>query len=156
MSSSLHAIVYERILPHPEGEDAYLLLETFSLSMLPSSSSLSFSFDFLFSDKGLCGGVNSFVAKQARIIIKENELAGNAVKVYGLGDKIRSALQRTFGDRFRRMMTEVTRYPWNFAEACLISERLMQVIKSPFCYGSFQALSLSLSTSCGRRESSLW
>ncbi|PHJ19244.1 atp synthase f1 gamma subunit [Cystoisospora suis] len=80
----------------------------------------------LTSDKGLCGGVNSFVAKQARVILKENELAGNAVKVYGVGDKIRSALQRTFGDRFRRMMTEVTRYPWNFSEACLISERLMQ------------------------------
>ncbi|KFH17399.1 ATP synthase F1 gamma subunit [Toxoplasma gondii MAS] len=80
----------------------------------------------LSSDKGLCGGVNSFVAKQARIVIKENEMAGNAVQVYGVGDKIRSALQRTFGDRFKRIMTEVTRFPWNFGQACIIADRLMQ------------------------------
>ncbi|PFH38622.1 ATP synthase F1 gamma subunit [Besnoitia besnoiti] len=80
----------------------------------------------LSSDKGLCGGVNTFVAKQVRTLIKENELSGNSVQIYGVGDKIRSALQRTFGDRFRRMMTEVTRFPWNFTQACLVSERLMQ------------------------------
>ncbi|OXB70986.1 UNVERIFIED_CONTAM: hypothetical protein H355_013562 [Colinus virginianus] len=78
-------------------------------------------------DKGLCGGVNSFVAKQTRLLIRETEEAGQQVLLYGVGDKIRSALQRSFGDRFKRILTEVSRYPWNFTAACLISERLMQV-----------------------------
>lgn len=80
----------------------------------------------LSSDKGLCGGVNSFVAKQTRALIKETEQAGQQVLLYGVGDKIRAALQRAFGNRFKRILTEVTKHPWNFTIACLVSERLMQ------------------------------
>eukprot|EP00921_Rhytidocystis_pertsovi_P020273 GHVQ01032190.1.p1 GENE.GHVQ01032190.1~~GHVQ01032190.1.p1 ORF type:complete len:315 (-),score=32.62 GHVQ01032190.1:878-1822(-) len=80
----------------------------------------------LSSDKGLCGGVNSSVAKIARQTIAANEAAGATVNVFGVGDKIRSALQRLYGDRIARIFAEVTRVPWTFATAAVIAERLIQ------------------------------
>merc|ERR1719284_712225 len=53
------------------------------------------------SDKGLCGGVNSAVAKQVRLGIQEEEAKGNLVKIITVGGKGVSAMKRLYGDRFQ-------------------------------------------------------
>eukprot|EP00922_Rhytidocystis_sp_ex-Travisia-forbesii_P021812 GHVS01031946.1.p1 GENE.GHVS01031946.1~~GHVS01031946.1.p1 ORF type:complete len:383 (-),score=43.83 GHVS01031946.1:170-1213(-) len=80
----------------------------------------------LSSDKGLCGGVNSSVARLARLKIVEAEAGGSVVRIYGVGDKVRGALQRLFVDRFARIFGEVTKTTWSFQTACLVAERLIQ------------------------------
>ncbi|CEM11655.1 unnamed protein product [Vitrella brassicaformis CCMP3155] len=81
----------------------------------------------LSSDKGLCGGVNSSVAKLARNTTLEKEGEGGVVRIFGVGDKIRAALERLFADRFARMVSEVTRNPWNFTMACIIATRVLKM-----------------------------
>lgn len=80
----------------------------------------------LTSDKGLCGGVNSAVARLVRETVKTTEAEGSRAFIIGVGDKIRSALQRVFGDRFSRMFTEATRFPWSFATAAVIADRIIK------------------------------
>ena len=53
----------------------------------------------LSSDKGLCGGINSGVAKHARNRIVEEEKKGNTVDIVCQGNKAPTALKRLFGDR---------------------------------------------------------
>lgn len=85
----------------------------------------------LSSDKGLCGGVNSAVARLCRNTIMEIESGasggGNAslCGIFGVGDKIRSALHRTMGDKFYKLFTEVTKHPFSFTTAALIAERIL-------------------------------
>eukprot|EP00920_Eleutheroschizon_duboscqi_P007548 GHVT01017186.1.p1 GENE.GHVT01017186.1~~GHVT01017186.1.p1 ORF type:complete len:299 (+),score=79.74 GHVT01017186.1:156-1052(+) len=78
------------------------------------------------SDKGLCGGVNSVVARQTRGLIASHEASGAAVSILGVGDKIRAALQRVHGSRFDRVVTEVTKVPLNFDTAAVVAERIFQ------------------------------
>ncbi|KAL8437995.1 hypothetical protein ACSSS7_000565 [Eimeria intestinalis] len=80
----------------------------------------------LTSDKGLCGGVNSSVCRVVRDTVKAAESSGARTSIIGVGDKVRSGLQRLFGDRFNRMLTEVTRFPWSFANAAAIAERIIK------------------------------
>ncbi|KAF8822832.1 ATP synthase F1 gamma subunit [Cardiosporidium cionae] len=80
----------------------------------------------LTSDKGLCGGINSSVARQTRALILEAEGAGTKVTIYGVGDKIRNALIRLFGNRLGRIVNEVTKFPWSFTTASLLAERIIQ------------------------------
>ena len=82
------------------------------------------------SDKGLCGGVNSAVSRLVRDTVKESEGQGIRASIIGIGDKVRSALQRVFGDRFSRIFTEVTRFPWSFATAAVIADRLIKVMNT--------------------------
>ncbi|KAL8441540.1 hypothetical protein Emag_007083 [Eimeria magna] len=82
----------------------------------------------LTSDKGLCGGVNSSVCRVVRDTVKAAEGTGCRTSIIGVGDKVRSGLQRIFGDRFNRMITEATRFPWSFANAAAIAERILKVL----------------------------
>jgi len=77
------------------------------------------------SDKGLCGGVNSAVAKLSRLGMHEEEAKGNAVKFMCIGQKGTAALKRTLGDRFSISFEEAVKTPWSFATASLIAERVI-------------------------------
>jgi len=77
------------------------------------------------SDRGLCGGVNSNVAKICRQTLTAAELSGVPVRFYGVGDKIRAAMNRLFGDRFVRIHGEVTKNPWNFTQAAVLTQRIL-------------------------------
>eukprot|EP00918_Siedleckia_nematoides_P088988 GHVU01195689.1.p1 GENE.GHVU01195689.1~~GHVU01195689.1.p1 ORF type:complete len:326 (-),score=67.74 GHVU01195689.1:904-1881(-) len=77
------------------------------------------------SDKGLCGGVNTSVARLTRITIRDLEAAGETVSVYSVGDKGRAALNRLFGSRFVRTITEVSKVPPSFTLAAAIAERIL-------------------------------
>merc|ERR1740138_453715 len=61
------------------------------------------------SDKGLCGGVNTQVAKQVRNGITNEEAKGNATKVIVVGGKGVSGMKRLYGDRFSYSFEEVSK-----------------------------------------------
>jgi len=76
------------------------------------------------SDKGLCGGVNTAVAKQIRLGLATEEAKGNVSKIVVVGGKGVAALKRLYGDRFALSFEECSKVPFTFATASLIAERL--------------------------------
>ncbi|KAK1442058.1 ATP synthase gamma [Babesia gibsoni] len=78
------------------------------------------------SDKGLCGGINSAVAKLAKGLVEGGETGGNTFALYCVGEKARSALEGLYGKYFKSVFTEISRTPFNYAKALLISEALRQ------------------------------
>jgi len=52
------------------------------------------------SDKGLCGAINSGVAKQVRAVTTEEEGKGATVSILCGGNKSYGALKRLLGDRY--------------------------------------------------------
>lgn len=76
------------------------------------------------SDKGLCGGVNSQVAKQIRLGVAREEAAGNQCKILVVGGKGVANLKRLYGDRFIGSFEEVSKLPFTFTTASIIAERL--------------------------------
>lgn len=77
------------------------------------------------SDKGLCGGVNSFVNKQCRLTILEEEAKGNSVAYMCIGGKGVAGMKRLFADRFKSTFEEIAKAPWCFLSASIIAERLV-------------------------------
>merc|ERR1719442_175225 len=77
------------------------------------------------SDKGLCGGVNSAVAKQVRLGCLEEEAKGNSAKVMILGGKGVASLKLKIGDRFTYSFEEPSKMPWTFATASMVAERIV-------------------------------
>ncbi|OQS05351.1 ATP synthase subunit gamma [Thraustotheca clavata] len=71
------------------------------------------------SDRGLCGGCNSFVSKALR-----NQLHGNTTNssLFVIGDKGRGQLRRTHGQYFIGNATETWVNPTNFAKASALAE----------------------------------
>lgn len=80
----------------------------------------------LTSDKGLCGGVNSAVARTVRTGIAAVESSGRQAKYFGVGGKGTAALKRLFADRFVGTIEEVQKTGWNFATASVIAERVLE------------------------------
>ena len=79
----------------------------------------------LTSDKGLCGGVNSAVARAVRAKIVETEAQGRQARFFGVGGKGTSALRRLFADRFVGTVEDVQKTGWNFMAASIIAERIL-------------------------------
>lgn len=77
------------------------------------------------SDKGLCGGVNSSVAKACRLGILEEEAKGNTAKFMCIGQKGSAALKMKMGDRFTITFEEAAKFPWSFVTASLTAERII-------------------------------
>jgi len=78
------------------------------------------------SDKGLCGGVNTSVAKASRLGMLDEEAKGNAAKFMCIGQKGTAALKRLMGDRFSVSFEEAVKVPWSFCTASLIAERVLK------------------------------
>ena len=49
-------------------------------------------------DRGLCGGFNANLVKEARRMVSELQSAGKQVKIYCIGKKGAQALNREYGD----------------------------------------------------------
>ncbi|XP_018421711.1 PREDICTED: ATP synthase subunit gamma, mitochondrial isoform X3 [Nanorana parkeri] len=77
------------------------------------------------SDRGLCGGIHSSVAKAIKSEISELSRSGKEVKVVGIGDKLRGILQRTHGNHFLVTFKEVGRKPPTFGDASIIASELL-------------------------------
>jgi len=101
------------------------------------------------SDRGLCGGIHSGVAKAVKAYAKENENAD--VKLVIAGDKAKSALQRTHPTNILVALNELGRKPPLFEEAVFIAEQVLDCgYEYDVCkmfYNKFKsAISYNLST----------
>lgn len=76
------------------------------------------------SDKGLCGGINSYISRGTRDMIKKLDEDGKEADVVIIGDKGRAQMGRTIGDNITRSATEV-QSPGTYALASALSTELM-------------------------------
>ncbi|XP_003220778.1 ATP synthase subunit gamma, mitochondrial isoform X2 [Anolis carolinensis] len=77
------------------------------------------------SDRGLCGAIHSSVAKNIKAQIANLTDAGKEVMVVGVGDKLRTILQRTHGKNFLFNFKEIGRKPPTFGDASIIALELL-------------------------------
>jgi F-type H+-transporting ATPase subunit gamma len=79
------------------------------------------------SDRGLCGGFNGTVVRQARAMITELEAAGKIVKLVVIGRKGRDQLKREYSRLFVETYDNIGRKGVTFAEADAIAEKIIQM-----------------------------
>jgi F-type H+-transporting ATPase subunit gamma len=77
------------------------------------------------SDRGLAGGFNSSILREARRQIREREAAGKKVLILMIGRKGRDGLRRDYGQLIRDSLTEIGRRRLSFDEARDIAERVL-------------------------------
>lgn len=76
------------------------------------------------SDKGLCGGVNSYGVKTT-LHHSENMDGGKDAKFFLVGEKSRSVLSRTKAENIAYSSEDNFKEPYNFAKACIAAERVI-------------------------------
>jgi len=74
------------------------------------------------SDRGLCGGIHSLLAKAVRAQLAEDK---GETKIVCVGDKQRGILSRVYGDQILMACNEVGRLPPTFAEASLVAQEAL-------------------------------
>ncbi|XP_067915611.1 ATP synthase subunit gamma, mitochondrial isoform X2 [Heterodontus francisci] len=77
------------------------------------------------SDRGLCGGIHSNVAKLIRNQIQQLTSAGKEVKIATIGEKLRALLYRNHGSHLLMMFKEMGRKPPTFGDASIIASELL-------------------------------
>lgn len=76
------------------------------------------------SDKGLCGGVNSFISRNVRECAKKIHEQGKECDIVVIGDKGRGQLRRTHGDKIIRSATDIVS-PGTFTLASSLAQELV-------------------------------
>jgi F-type H+-transporting ATPase subunit gamma len=76
------------------------------------------------SDKGLCGGINSFISRAVKDCVAKLDAQGKECDIVIVGDKGRSQLTRAIPDSISRAVTEVES-PGSFNLAAAISAELV-------------------------------
>ena len=76
------------------------------------------------SDKGLCGGVNSFITRSVKSCVKALDDQGKTADIAVIGDKGRGQLRRVHGEQIKMSMTEL-QAPGNFTLAGAIASELI-------------------------------
>ena len=73
-------------------------------------------------DRGLCGGFNANLVKEARRMIQELQATGKQVKLYCIGKKGAQALKREFGDLIVKQVADLDKPALSYdkASACLL------------------------------------
>src|SRR5204863_9560133 len=77
------------------------------------------------SDRGLAGGFNASILREARRRIREIEAAGKKIMLLIIGRKGRDGLRRDYGGLIRDSLTEIGRRRLSFDEARDIAERVL-------------------------------
>src|SRR5271155_4509009 len=77
------------------------------------------------SDRGLAGGFNTSILREARRRIREFDNAGKTVKILTIGRKGRDSLRRDYGRLIHDSLTEVGRRRVSYEEARDIAQRLL-------------------------------
>src|SRR5579863_747711 len=90
------------------------------------------------SDRGLAGGFNATILREARRQIRELTAAGKTVKVFTIGRKGRDALRRDHARLLVDSLTEIGRPRLTFDNASDIADRLL----SRFAAGEFDSCSI--------------
>lgn len=76
------------------------------------------------SDKGLCGGVNSFISRGVKDCVAKLAKQGKECDIVVIGDKGRGQLRRIYGEKILRTATEAVA-PGTFTLAAALSAELM-------------------------------
>ncbi|HEV2548079.1 MAG TPA: F0F1 ATP synthase subunit gamma [Stellaceae bacterium] len=82
------------------------------------------------SDRGLAGGFNSSILRDARRLIRHLQSAGKTVKVVTIGRKGRDSLRRDFSRLIVESRTEVGRPKLTFGSAREIAERVLELFEA--------------------------
>jgi F-type H+-transporting ATPase subunit gamma len=82
------------------------------------------------SDRGLAGGFNTSILREARRRIRELDNAGKTVKILTIGRKGRDSLRRNYGRLIHDSLTDVGRRRVSFEEARDISERVLALYEA--------------------------
>ena len=78
-------------------------------------------------DRGLCGGFNSTIVREARRMIRTLLAEGKTVKVFCVGRKGRDQLRRDYGGLIVETITDLGRPRLSFADAQKVATRLMEM-----------------------------
>jgi len=82
------------------------------------------------SDRGLAGGFNATILREARRRIRDLDNAGKTVKLFTIGRKGRDSLRRDYGRLIHDSLTDIGRRRVEFAEARDIAQRLLALYDS--------------------------
>lgn len=78
------------------------------------------------SDKGLCGGVNSYISRGVKDCVRKLAAQGKESDVVVIGDKGRGQIRRDFGEKIIRSATDVVS-PGTFGLAAALTSELVAV-----------------------------
>jgi F-type H+-transporting ATPase subunit gamma len=90
------------------------------------------------SDRGLAGGFNATILREARRNIRELQGAGKAVKLFVIGRKGRDGLRRDYARLIAETKTDVGRFKLTFQDAQSIADRLLTLFEA----GEFDVCSI--------------
>ena len=90
------------------------------------------------SDRGLAGGFNASILREARRRIRELEAAGKRVMILTVGRKGRDGLRRDYGRMIHDSLTDIGRRHLSFLEARDIAERILVLFRA----GSFDVCTI--------------
>ena len=90
------------------------------------------------SDRGLAGGFNATILREARRRIRDLEGAGKRVTILTIGRKGRDGLRRDYGRMIHDSLTDVGRRHLSFEEALDISRRILVLFRA----GSFDTCTI--------------
>ncbi|MFY9287434.1 MAG: F0F1 ATP synthase subunit gamma [Alphaproteobacteria bacterium] len=79
------------------------------------------------SDRGLCGGFNGYIVREARRQIRQLESEGKTVKIICVGRKGRDLLRRDQASKIVESFTDIGRKRLGFAEADVVTNKIMQM-----------------------------
>ncbi len=82
------------------------------------------------SDRGLAGGFNATILREARRRIRELDNAGKTVKILTIGRKGRDSLRRDYGRLIHDSLTEIGRRRVSFDEARAIAGRILALFEA--------------------------
>lgn len=89
-------------------------------------------------DRGLCGGFNANLVKEARKMIGELQSAGKQVKIYCIGKKGAQALNREYGDLIVKRVEDLDKPALSYSKAGAIADDILTM----FDDGAFDAATL--------------
>ncbi|TAJ32307.1 MAG: F0F1 ATP synthase subunit gamma [Reyranella sp.] len=81
-------------------------------------------------DRGLCGGFNSTIVREARRMIRSLLAEGKTVKIFAVGRKGRDQLRRDFGPMIVDTMTDLGRPRLSFGDAQKVAGRVMEMFEA--------------------------
>ncbi|MBI1272644.1 MAG: F0F1 ATP synthase subunit gamma [Alphaproteobacteria bacterium] len=79
------------------------------------------------SDRGLCGGFNGTVVREARRQIKQLRAEGKQVKIFCVGRKGRDLLRREFAESIVHSVQDIGRKRVGFGDAHGVTEKLLEL-----------------------------
>ena len=82
------------------------------------------------SDRGLCGGFNSTIARGARQFIRQLLAEGKTVKILCVGRKGRDQLRRDFGKLIIETIEDVGRKRLSFVDARRVTDRILALFEA--------------------------